>query len=233
MKKIARSLSFSFALSLLAASLPAAQPGSFHSDGSPQKQQIALTFDDGPGGTFTTKVLEVLDQHQVKATFFMNGDQVMIRPQIAKEVAAKGHEIADHTYSHANFYAYFKKNGMEKTREKALDEMKKSKAAIEKHLGVTPKLCRMPNGFHKPWMKEVAKEQGYALVNWTFGEDWLNIPQEKMTADYLKHVRPGAILLFHDGGNRREKTVAMLPLIIEEAKKKNLEIVTVGELLKD
>lgn len=208
------------------------EPGQFYSDGSKDRAQIALTFDDGPGGTFTTQVLDALDKEGVKATFFMNGDQVELRPRIAKEVAARGHEVADHTHSHLNFYAYFKKHGEAATRQKARDEMRKSKAAIEKHVGTTPRLCRMPNGFHKPWLKEVAAEFGYSLVNWTFGEDWLNVPQDKMLADYLKHVKPGAILLFHDGGNRREKTVAMIPAIVAEAKRKNLQVVTVGELLK-
>ncbi len=213
-------------------SLFAMEAGTFASDGKSDRPQIALTFDDGPGGEFTTKILDVLDQYQVKATFFMNGDQVEMRPNIAKEVQKRGHEIGDHTYSHMNFYAYLKKNGIGNTREKIRSEIKKSKNIIEKTTGVVIKTCRMPHGFNKRWVKEIAEEYGYTLVNWSFGEDWLNIPQEKMASDYLKHVRPGTIFLFHDGGKKREKTVAILPLIIKEARKKNLSIVTVAELLQ-
>ncbi len=208
----------------------AAQPGTFHADGDKSKKAIALSFDDGPG-LFTMKILEILDQYKVKATFFMNGDQVEIRPQIAKEVQKRGHEIADHTYSHLNFYAYEKKNGPEKTKDKARDEIAKSKKMIEKHLGLAPTICRMPNGYHRPWLKDIAREFGYGLVNWTFGEDWLNVPGAKMTEDYVKQVRAGSILLFHDGGKDRSKTVQALPAVIQEAQKKGLAFLTVSEIL--
>ncbi len=228
MKKIALFLAVFFAARCAALAL---EPGTFVSDGKRDRQQIALTFDDGPG-EYTKQILDVLDRYQVKATFFMNGDQVEIRPDIARDVLKRGHEIADHTHSHINFYAYMKKNGLEATQGKIRSEIKKSKEMIEKTVGGEVRICRMPHGFHKPWMKDIAKEFGYTLVNWTFGEDWLNVPQEKMAADYVKSVKPGAILLFHDGGRNRGKTVAVVPQVIEEAKRRNLSVVTVGELLR-
>ena len=208
----------------------ALEPGSFRADGPKTKKSVAFTFDDGPG-EFTPQVLDILDRYKIKATFFMNGDQVELRPRIAQEVATRGHEIGEHTYSHINFYAYKKKNGLEKTKEKISDEMKKSREAIVKATGIAPRLCRMPHGFHKPWLGEIARSFDYALVNWTFGEDWLNLPEEKMAQDYIERLKPGSILLFHDGGRNRGKTVAILPKIIEEARK-NYQIVTAGELLE-
>ena len=205
-------------------------PGTFQADGPRTKKAIALTFDDGPG-LFTERVLELLDKHKVKATFFMNGDQVRLRPQLAREVAKRVHEVGDHTWSHMNFYAFEKKNGVEKTREKAREEIRKSKIEIEKTCGVKATILRMPNGYQRPWMKAVAKEFGYALVNWTFGEDWLKMPEEKMTAEYLAQVRPGAIFLFHDGGKGREKTLNIVPKLIEKAREKGLAVVTVSGLL--
>src|SRR3989338_6449032 len=94
-----------FYLFMACSSLYAVEPGKFYTDGLKTKKTIALTFDDGPG-TFTPMVLDILDQYKIKATFFMNGDQVQIRPQIAKEVIRRGHEVGDHTWSHMNFYAY-------------------------------------------------------------------------------------------------------------------------------
>lgn len=217
---------------LFTLSLHAAPPGTFQADGPKTKRAVSLTFDDGPGEN-TRKVMDILEKQGVKATFFMNGDQVAIRPAIAKEVLSRGHEIADHTYSHANFYAFEKKQGADKTRELARSEMKKSREAIEKATGFSPVLCRMPNGYHRPWLKDVAKEFNYALVNWTFGQDWLNVPEEKMAEGYVKALRPGSILLFHDGGRNRQKTLNILPKVIAEAQKKNLAIVPVGELLSE
>ena len=208
------------------ASLPA---GSFFADGDRGKKAVALTFDDGPG-PFTERVLKILDDEKVKATFFMNGDQVAIRPRIAKEVYLRGHEIGDHTYSHVNFYAYEKKNGAEKAKEKVRSEMDLSRRRIEQATGFTPTLCRMPNGYHRAWLGPVAKEFGYVLVNWTFGEDWLKIPADRLEKDYLAHLKPGAILLMHDGGRGREKTLQILPKVIAEGRRRGLAFVTVSEL---
>ncbi len=206
------------------------EAGKFYTDGPKSKKAIALTFDDGPG-TFTPQVLEILDKYKVKATFFMNGDQVQLRPQIAKDVAARGHEVGDHTWSHINFYAYEKKNGTEKTKAKVREEIRLSKDLLEKTWGNPVTILRMPNGFHRPWMKEIAKDFGVSLVNWTFGEDWLKMTEEKMEKEYLAQVRPGAIFLFHDGGRGREKTINILPKLIEKARRQGLAIATVSEIL--
>jgi peptidoglycan-N-acetylglucosamine deacetylase len=211
-------------------SLYAAEAGKFYTDGPASKAAIALSFDDGPG-LYTERVLNILDQEKVKATFFMNGDQVQIRPQLAQEVKKRGHEIGDHTWSHLNFFAFEKKNGPEAAGAKARDEISKSVAIIEKTCAVKVQILRMPNGFSRSYVRSIAKERGLALVNWTHGEDWLNVPEEKMTAGYLKMVRPGAIFLFHDGGKNREKTLKIVPQLIAKARAKGLAVITVGEML--
>ena len=90
----------------------------------------------------------------------------------------------------------------------------------------------MPHGYQRPWLKSIAKEFGYALVNWTFGEDWTAVPEDKMAKDYLARVRPGAILLFHDGGKNRSKTLKILPQVIQEARSKGLSLLTVSQILE-
>jgi peptidoglycan-N-acetylglucosamine deacetylase len=208
----------------------ALSPGEFYSDGPKTQKAIALTFDDGPG-LYTQKVLDLLKKYNVKATFFMNGDQVLIRPALAVAVRDGGHEIGDHTWSHMNFFAYEKKQGTPAARTKITEEIKRSLAEIKKVTGVESKILRMPHGYHRPWMKEVALDQKVALVNWTFGQDWLNIGAEKMAADYEKYVRPGAILLFHDGGKNREKTLIAAERVIQKAQKEGYQILPVGQLL--
>ncbi len=203
----------------------------FYAQGPKEKKAIALTFDDGPG-PWTTPILDILDKEGVKGTFFMNGDQVAMRPKIAKMVQEKGHAIGDHTYSHMNFYAYEKKNGLEKTKEKISEEIEKSKSILEKVLGKKITLCRMPHGYNKLWLEELSKKFNYTFINWTFGEDWQPVSQEKMAQEYIQQIKPGAILLFHDGGKNRKKTQLSLPAIIQAAKNKGYQIVTVSELLK-
>ena len=162
----------------------------------------------------------------------MNGDQIDLRPQIAKEVLKRGHEIGDHTYSHINFYAYEKKFGLEKTKTKIREEIVKSRERIVKATGAAPILCRMPHGYNRSWIGGVAKEFGYCLVNWTFGEDWLPIPQEKMESDYIRYLRSGSILLFHDGGKNRKKTISILPVISKRAQDQGFSILKVSEIIE-
>ena len=202
----------------------------FYAQGPKDKKAIAFTFDDGPG-KWTIPILDILDKEGVKATFFMNGDQVAIRPKIAQAVKERGHEIGDHTYSHMNFYAYEKKFGLEKTKEKISEEIQKSKLIIESTIKSKLTICRMPHGYNRSWMEEIAKKFNTTFINWTFGEDWHKIPQDQMIKDYTKAIHPGAILLFHDGGKNRKKTLDSLPPIIQAAQKKGYTIVPVSELI--
>ena len=185
------------------------------------------------GGRVTDKsqwIVEALELHE--APLVRYATWVLRDPEIAKEVLKRGHEIGDHTWSDLNFYAYEKKHGAAAAKTKARDEMKRSKDMIQKTLGLAPAVCRMPNGYHRPWLKDVAKDFGYALVNWTFGEDWLSLSESQTRSDYLAHVKPGAILLFHDGGKNRAKTAAILPAIIESAQSKSLAFQKATEILE-
>jgi peptidoglycan/xylan/chitin deacetylase (PgdA/CDA1 family) len=90
----------------------------------------------------------------------------------------------------------------------------------------------MPNGYDKPWVRQLAGKLGYTLVNWTYGSDWSKTPEDRMTAEYLKAVKPGAILLMHDGGGKvREKDLRIVEAVLAEAKKKGLKPVRLDELL--
>ena len=187
------------ALFAFAAAAAAAEPGSFFTDGPRDKKEIALTFDDGPGNS-TPKVLEVLKKYGVKATFFMEGDQVEFRKKAAKMVFDDGHEVGSHTYSHPNFYSYKKDD----YRQQLSKELDKAGKLIEGVTGKRPNVLRMPYGYVKAWVKEVAKEKGYVLVNWTFGCDWKKMTAEQLAGEYIKHIGSGAIFLMHDGGRGRQ-----------------------------
>ena len=197
----------------------------FYTQGSALKKQMAITFDDGPG-PHTKEVLEMLKANGVKATFFMEGQLVKIRPNIAQMVIANGHEVGSHLYDHPNFY---KMKGVE-NKPKLDKQILLSENAFLK-IGYKPSLVRMPYGFENTWVKELLKEKGYSLVNWTFGCDWVKIEKSKLAQAYVKNVKAGAILLFHDGGNNRERTIYAVEMVIAEAKKKNLELVTISQLL--
>jgi len=204
-------------------------PGAFFVEGSSLSNRMALSFDDGPGPR-TEEILTILDQYKARATFFMLGEQVEERPEIAQEVKRRGHEVANHTYGHFNFYRVNKST----TEVKRLtNEIVTSQNVIKKYTGVEPRLLRMPYGYMQDWVKEIAQEQGYVLVNWTAGYDWKKWEVDEMYEGYLNFIRPGAILLFHDGGRKRQKTIDLIQRLLPKIKEKGLEIVTVGELLSE
>jgi len=202
--------------------------GKFYAEGSPKKAEFALTYDDGPG-YITEELLTLLEKYGVKATFFMQGPSLRQYPERAAKAAAAGHLIGNHTDKHLFYPTVGKRPDREKVLEKELDS---AAALIEKSAGKKPVFLRMPNGYSKDWVKKTAAAKGYVLVNWTYGSDWTTLPEDKMSAEYLKNIRPGAILLLHDGGGKkREKTLRITESILQEAARKGLKAVTLEELL--
>lgn len=202
--------------------------GKFYASGDVKKAQFALTFDDGPG-YITEDLLKLLEKHAAKASFFMLGSNARAYPERAKKVAEAGHLVCNHTDSHLFWPKAGKAPGHEAVLRK---ELERAGAAIEKATGVRPTILRMPNGYDKPWVRQEAAKLGYTLVNWTYGSDWTKISEEQMTAEYLKAVKPGAILLLHDGGGKvKEKNLRIVEAILAEAAKKGLKPVRLDELL--
>lgn len=201
----------------------------FYADGPSSKKEFALTYDDGPG-YITDDLLKLLDRYGAKATFFVTGESVRKYPgRLAAERAA-GHLAGNHTDKHK----FYPKVGKSPDREKILEEeLDGAAAAIAEAAGLKPVFLRMPNGYDRDWVRKTAARKGYILVNWTYGSDWTNIPEEKMAGEYLRNLKPGAILLMHDGGGKtREKTLRLTEKVLLAAEKKGLKAVTLETLLQ-
>jgi len=200
----------------------------FYSQGCMNKKEFALTYDDGPG-FITAELLDTLKKYNVKATFFLLGENIKRYPELVKRIYAEGHLIGSHTYSHKNFFIIDKKNGKEEILK---EEILKTENELKK-IGLSkPIFLRMPNGFSKKWAIDIASSMNYTLVNWTFGIDWHNIPQEKMEELYLKAIKPGAIILLHDGGGKKKKkTIEITEKILKEAYNNGFKAVRIDEIL--
>lgn len=215
----------SFLLPALLAALLAAPARAADQSRAPQ---FALTYDDGPGA-ITQELLDLLAKRGAKATFFVLGSSVRRYPELAKKAHDAGHLLANHTDSHKNWF----KIGKGPDRARILEaEIKKAEEAIVKAAGFKPGILRMPNGYAAQWVTDTARKLGYRTANWNYGSDWTKVSEEKMTAEYLAALKPGAVLLLHDGGGRsREKTLRITAAVLDEAARRGLQPARLDEVL--
>lgn len=192
---------------------------------NPNNKVIALTFDDGPGPKNTAQVLEILKKNNIKATFFMVGMMVKNFPQVAKQVAADGHVIGNHTWHH-----WYRRMDV----ATAASEINRTADIIYKTTGVKTTLFRPPGGFLHNGLVDYAKSQKYAVMMWSDESSDTQRREQPSTLikNVLKGVKPGAIVLMHDGGGNRSRTVQALPQIISNLKAQGYKFVTIPELLE-
>ncbi|MBD2138823.1 polysaccharide deacetylase family protein [Anabaena sp. FACHB-1237] len=189
-----------------------------------KEKVIALTIDDGPWPKTTTEMLDILKQNDVKATFFWVGSALQENPEIAKEVVAEGHAIGNHTWHH-----WYKK--MDAATAK--NEIEKTNQLIYKTTGVKTSFFRPPGGYLNNGLAAYAKSQQNSVIMWsvTSADTDRRAKYQVFVKNVLRDAKPGAIVLMHDGGGNRERTVKALPEIISGLKKQGYQFVTIPELL--
>ena len=175
---------------------------------------VALTFDDGPNATATPRILDVLRELDVTATFFLLGRHVERWPAIARRVAQEGHALGNHGYHHRRLHlrgpAY------------ARLDMQLGARAIRDATGESPRYFRSPHGFRSPWVNRIARELDQRPVGWTLGVWDTDRPGADVIAARVREgVRPGSIVLLHDGDaydpdGDRSQTAEALPTIIRD-----------------
>jgi peptidoglycan/xylan/chitin deacetylase (PgdA/CDA1 family) len=189
--------------------------------GNSKRKQVALTFDDGPHPEYTCQLLAVLEHYDVKATFFFVGVQSKRHPEWVKMSHQAGHEIASQTYDH---FRLPKLPYNEKVHQ--IDAYQQ---VIEELTGTTPRFLRPPGGQVDNETATIARDRNMVIGLWDVA---LNDTQEDRSADEmlklaLREVRPGSVVLAHDG---IQATIDMLPALIEALQKKGYEFVTMSEL---
>ncbi|MDF7823110.1 polysaccharide deacetylase family protein [Pontiellaceae bacterium B12227] len=189
-----------------------------------EQKYVALTFDDGPNSPYTERILQTLEEKNVCATFFLIGRQVEKFPTIGMQIQESGHEIGGHSY---DWDALAFKRW--KTVEEKFDKMDAAFSSV----GITNVvLFRPPNGMLSPGQKKKIEARGLTVV---FGDivpgDWKSVSAKTIRDRVLKRVRPGSIIVLHDGGGDRNATIAAVPLIIDGLKARGYVLVTVSELL--
>lgn len=168
---------------------------------------VYLTFDDGPDRVNTPKVLDILKENQVKATFFVLGHKTKSYPEIVKRIHDEGHLLGNHTFTHIDGYVV--------DEEIIKKEFESTHRVIVDACGVEVKLWRPPYGFFNWRAFQRAKKMGYKIVLWTFDlTDWNVHSAEKYVETVADNLEDGAIILMHDGGPKRAALIKALPKII-------------------
>jgi peptidoglycan/xylan/chitin deacetylase (PgdA/CDA1 family) len=187
------------------------------------RKVVVLTFDDGPIPRYTDEILGVLDRYQIKGVFFLIGREAEAHPDLVRKIVQGKHELGNHTYSHRLSEG---DDPATIARELTLTEEAVRKAVP----GARLRWFRPPGGVLGGWIMDVAQEKGYVPVLWSIDpRDWQN-SADGIAGQILERVRPGSVLLFHDGGGNREATVAALPVIIEGLKERGYSFMTLSEL---
>jgi len=184
---------------------------------------VAISFDASWGADKTMAILDILDQHHVKTTFFLVGGWVDKYPDMLKEIVARGHEIGNHSDTHAHMNQL--------TEQGISDELRMMSDKVENLTGVRPVLFRPPYGEYNDRVITVARAEGYEAVQWSIDSlDW----KDRGTQDIIKQctyrVDNGDIVLFHNDSN---DIVNALPTVIRHYQSLGYTIIPVSEILLD
>lgn len=168
---------------------------------------VALTFDDGPDPDVTPRVLDLLDAHGAKASFFLIGARAERHPELVREILRRGHGVENHTHSHSMAFACLGIGGQWR-------EIDRAQRAIENACGCAPRYFRAPLGIRNPLLDPVLAAAGLDLVSWTRrGYDTMRHPPETVIARLTDGLAAGDILLLHDG--RAARRMAGNPAVLE------------------
>jgi len=215
----------SFSAQKAFAAAPPRKDGVIFSGTTACGKKIALTFDDGPHPVKTPKILALLEKHGVKATFFIVGSNADYYPEIVAREAEAGHELANHSYTHAKLSVL--------TEAEIRNEIARADEAIKKAAGLSPKLFRPPEGAYSKDIVKIASGMGKETIIWTVDTmDWAKSPCEKIVENVKANVTFGSIILFHDCTRDGTFTLEALEILLPYLKSQGYEFVTVSELIE-
>ena len=197
---------------------------------SPPPMTVAFTFDDGPDRTWTPKLLDLLREKKVLATFFVVGAQVVSHPELVRRELAEGHDVGSHTFTHAELSALPE---WRQNLELSLTQTALAGAASVRTALLRPPYSSTPDGLTRPEADAVlrAARLGY-LVALTDrdGEDWRRPGVERIVASAEPAGSDGAVVLLHDGGGDRSETVAAVGRMIDDLRLRGFQFRTVSQL---
>jgi peptidoglycan-N-acetylglucosamine deacetylase len=203
--------------------------GSQVAHGPRDERRVAITFDDGPDDPYTLEIARILDRRGAKGTFFMVGNALDRRPDIARALREDGHLLANHSYHHDSW----------RWLDPRYPELERTQQAFRRHLGVCPTFFRAPHGQHTPFMARVVGDHGMTMVGWDVSAgDWKTDDARLVARRVLDDVQAGSIIVLHDGLDGsvtadRSVLVRATPLILDGLERRGLKPVRLDALLDE
>jgi len=174
---------------------------------------VALTFDDGPSGRWTRKVLDLLRQHEVHATFCEIGRQIAEHAAVVRRLVRDGNALCDHTWDHDE-------DLRDRSRGRQALDIHRGFHAIARWSGVRPRFFRAPGGFWSTSLERIARAQGMRPLTWTVDpRDWARPGVHRIVHRVLAELRPGGVILLHDGGGNRRQSLLALKVLLHRLPK--------------
>ncbi|MER6304435.1 polysaccharide deacetylase family protein, partial [Kitasatospora sp. NPDC001539] len=172
---------------------------------------VYLTFDDGPSPVYTPRILSILNRYGARATFFELGENVAAHPSVTRQVARQGHSVQNHSWSHPDLRRL--------SAATFNSQVGNTDRAIRAQTGRTPTCLRPPYGAVNGTVRSRAAGLGKQVVLWSVDPaDWSRPGSGAIQSRVLGPVRPGSVILLHDGGGDRSQTAAALPAILSGLK---------------
>lgn len=196
-------------------------------EGPSDSKVAALTFDDGPDIHYTTEILKILSQNNIKATFFIVGQRAQAHPEMVTRIAQEGHAIGNHSWDHPDL--------VKLTPEKIKIEIEKTDQILNFILGYHPRIFRPPYGAASKNDVNIITTMGYKIIDWSVDtRDWAGTSPATIMSYFHREFKPGGIILQHCAGGKDERldnTIVALRDIISELNSQGFSFVTIPQLL--
>ena len=192
-----------------------------------RRKCMALTFDDGPYPPYTGRLLDVLKEKKIHATFFLVGEQARLHPDLVRRMVDEGHTVGLHAFRHRDF--------LKLTEEEKEKDLQQGKEILQSITGKKPNYWRPPHGFRDSSVMKIAEEKQLQVVNWSvIPRDWTGIDKQEIYNRVMDKAEDGAIVLLHDGDSplykaSRQATVDAVGPLIDSLREKGYHLVSMEE----
>lgn len=187
-------------------------------------KKLALTFDDGPHPRLTPKILDILEKYNVKATFFVIGQNIENYPDAMRRLSESGCEIGNHTFTHKNLRG--------STEDGITNEIDRTQAMLYQKYHVTPRLIRPPQGQYSELFSSIAARCDLDIILWSIDtRDWAHTSAQVIANNILSCASEGDIILMHDYVSGYSPTCEALEIFIPIMLERGYQFVTVSELI--